>query len=87
LATLLLTAGLRVAVRRAAVTFAAVLCTAIGLSRVYLGHHWMSDVLAGWLLASAAVCLVVIIDRQLVVQRPTDQPPAEPPAQLGERTV
>ncbi len=87
LAALLLTAGLRIAVRRAAVIAAAVLCVAIGLSRVYLGHHWMSDVLAGWLLASAVVCLVVIIDRQLVLERPTDQPSAEPPAQLGERTV
>lgn len=86
LAAVLLTAGLRIAVRRAAVIAAAVLCMAIGLSRVYLGHHWMSDVLAGWLLASAAVCLVVIIDRQLVLGRPTDQPSAEP-AQPGERTI
>jgi membrane-associated phospholipid phosphatase len=87
LAALLLTAGLRLAIRRAVIIAAAVLCVAIGLSRVYLGYHWMSDVLAGWLLASAAVCLAVIIDRQLVSERPTDQSSAEPPAQRGERTV
>jgi membrane-associated phospholipid phosphatase len=36
------------ATRRFVLTAAALLVTAIGCSRVYLGVHWPSDVLAGW---------------------------------------
>ncbi|UJH70355.1 phosphatase PAP2 family protein [Ornithinimicrobium sp. INDO-MA30-4] len=36
----------------------AVVALAIGLSRIYLGYHWLSDVLAGW--ALAALILAVI---------------------------
>ena len=47
--------------RRAVVVpvVAAVLAVAMGLSRVYLGHHWLTDVLIGWTLGTAWLVVIV----------------------------
>ena len=56
----LLVLGLRRRRARLAVgVVLALLVVAMGLSRVWLGHHWLTDVLAGWLLGLAWLGTVV----------------------------
>lgn len=42
---------------------AAFYAVAMGLSRVYLGHHWLSDVVAGWILGATWLAVVVTAHR------------------------
>jgi undecaprenyl-diphosphatase len=46
-------------------TLAAILTLLIGLSRLYLGVHWPSDVLAGWTLGASWALLCWLVARQL----------------------
>ena len=48
--------------RALTVVGAALFAGAIGLSRVFLGHHWLTDVMAGWALGAAWVAVVVTAD-------------------------
>ncbi|WP_329406996.1 phosphatase PAP2 family protein [Streptomyces sp. NBC_00704] len=44
---------------RTAVTAAVISVAGVGLTRIWLGVHWPSDVLAGWLLGAALVALAI----------------------------
>lgn len=59
------TARARVLTVGAAVFFA----ITIGLTRVYLGHHWLTDVLAGWILGAAWLALVITAHRLYLTVR------------------
>lgn len=50
---------------------AAVVTVAMGLSRVYLGHHWLSDVLVAWALGTAWLAAVVTAHRWVTSRRVT----------------
>jgi undecaprenyl-diphosphatase len=68
----LLVAGLHSRLARTAVIIGAILVSVgIGLSRLYLGYHWATDVLAGWLIA---VTWLTIVGTVAYLTRPAPEP-------------
>ena len=58
--------------RRPGLVLAAVVAAGVGWSRVYLGVHWTTDVLAGWL---AAACWVALVARVAHTRRTHEASP------------
>jgi len=50
-------------VRVTTVIAAVVFALLMGLSRVYLGHHWLTDVLVAWTLGLAWLTVVIVVHR------------------------
>lgn len=63
LAALLAAGNPRASVKRVLLVSAALLVVAIGVSRVYLGVHWPTDVLAGWTMG-AGIALAAVMALQ-----------------------
>lgn len=53
----------------------------MGLSRVVLGHHWLTDVVTGWLLGLAWVLALVVCHRMWLTVRKHRSPSPSPAAQ------
>jgi undecaprenyl-diphosphatase len=60
--------------RALTVTGAVVFALTIGFSRVFLGHHWFTDVVAAWLLGAAWLALVITAHRLYITVRRTRGP-------------
>ncbi|MEM7136439.1 MAG: phosphatase PAP2 family protein [Myxococcota bacterium] len=58
---------------RLSIVVAAVLVLGVGLSRCYLGVHYLSDVVAGWTLGFAWLSLMLLVQRWALTRR---MPPA-----------
>ncbi|MCT7356449.1 phosphatase PAP2 family protein [Streptomyces sp. 15-116A] len=56
--------GVSRALWRTALVLAAVSVTGVGLTRVWLGVHWPTDVLGGWLIGALVVAVAIWIHRR-----------------------
>ncbi|MFE5600964.1 phosphatase PAP2 family protein, partial [Streptomyces coelicoflavus] len=59
--------------RRAGLALAVVSVAGVGVTRVWLGVHWTTDVLGGWLLGALVVALAVLVHRYQHPASPDDR--------------
>ncbi len=74
----MLMAGRSLRARTLLMTGATLIAAVVGLTRLYLGVHWLTDVLAGWALGGAWGCLLII--GYLIAQRAAPERVAAAPA-------
>lgn len=71
LAVIFLVPLVATSVRRVALRVGALMiATGVGVSRVYLGYHWTTDVTASWLLALAWLVAVAVVARAVSAHPP-----------------
>ena len=64
--------------RTLAITLGTLFVLGMGLSRVFLGHHWLTDVLAGWLIGLAWALAVITANRLWLTLRERPATSASP---------
>lgn len=83
LAALLARSQERASVRIYLLGIAIMLTLAVGMSRVYLGVHWPSDVIAGWCIGAIWAVLCSIIGKLLQTKRKIEPPSPVPAKESG----
>lgn len=78
IAYLLILRQQRLTTRIITITIAATFAVAIGATRVYLGHHWFTDVLAAYFLGAGWLALVITAHRLYLTARVGKSLQAEP---------
>lgn len=61
--------------RAMTIALATLFAVAMGLSRVYLGHHWLTDVLVAWALGLAWLTVVITAHRLYLSTQEDEHPP------------
>lgn len=69
-----------IAAKVASIAVPVLIALVVGLTRILLGAHWFTDVLAGWLLGAAWLALVVTAHRLYLTARRNGAPPGKVPA-------
>ena len=64
--------------RTLTIAVAVVFVVTVGLSRVFLGHHWFTDVLAAWVLGAAWLAVVITAHRLYLTTRERDATGVDP---------
>ena len=54
------------------VVLAVAWAAAMGFSRIFLGHHWLTDVIFAWILGLAWLALLITAHRMVLARRPAD---------------